>query len=143
MLSPEMLQRPTLGCNFASAIDDELREAFNDWNSRAVSFVPEERLLIFNPKDGWGSLFEFLDLREPKIFFPHVNKREDMTAVLTNQLSRGAFFDRLIFNILTLFILYAMLFIFHLTDDLTLFFLFVNITFMLSCLLTKTMQTMH
>ncbi len=129
----EVMFARTIGYNFATATDDDLREAFNDWNSRVISNVPAQRLLVYNPKDGWGPLCEFLDLREPKIPFPHVNKREDMTAVLTNQLSRGAFFDRLIFNILTIFIFCCIVFTFHMlsfvhfVDDFTYFFIFVNI----------------
>ncbi len=174
MLSPKMLQRPTigrrlahwesntssllslhevmlartLGYNFATATDNELREVFIDWNLRVITNVPGERLLIYNPKDGWGPLCEFLDLREPKMPFPHVNKREDMTAVLTNQLIRGAFFDRLIFNILTLIKFCCIISIFHmlpfvsLADEFTYFFLFVNITFILSCLSAKIIQSM-
>ncbi len=95
----EVMFARTLERNFATATDDDLREAFNDWNSRVISNVPAQRLLIYNPKDGWGPLS---GPSKPKMPFPHVNKRENMTTVLKNQLSRGVFFDRLIFNRLML-----------------------------------------
>ncbi len=85
----------TLGPNAANATDWELSEAFEYWNSRVISSIPQDKLLIYNPKEGWGPLCQFLGLPEPKVPFPHVNKREDvLTEVLHKQLKRGIIFDR-------------------------------------------------
>ncbi len=90
-----MLAR-TLGPNVTHAVDWELADAFEYWNSRVISSIPQDKLLVYNPKEGWGPLCEFLGLPEPKIPFPHVNKREDMlTEVLHKQLKRGIMFDRI------------------------------------------------
>ncbi len=36
--------------------------------------VPKEKLLVYNVKDGWGPLCEFLGVPEPEQEFPHLNK---------------------------------------------------------------------
>ncbi len=35
--------------------------------------VPKERLLVFDVKEGWGPLCEFLGVEEPDKPFPHLN----------------------------------------------------------------------
>ncbi len=97
----------TLGPNAANATDWELAEAFEYWNSRVVSSIPQDKLLVYNPNEGWGPLCEFLDLPEPKVPFPHVNKREDvLTEVLYKQHKRGIIFERrIVYAIVTLAII--------------------------------------
>jgi hypothetical protein len=40
--------------------------------------VPPERLLVFEAKDGWQPLCEFLGVPVPDVPYPRVNSREDM-----------------------------------------------------------------
>jgi hypothetical protein len=49
---------------------------FNEHNREVVRTVPPERLLIFNAKDGWEPLCEFLDLPVPSVPYPHLNQRD-------------------------------------------------------------------
>lgn len=95
-LHDAMLSR-TLGINYADATDEELQFAFQCWNSRVQASVPPEKLLIFNPKDGWGPLCAFFGIPEPSVAFPHVNRRSSMQEVLQKQLRLGRIYDYLIY----------------------------------------------
>ncbi len=39
---------------------------FNKWNAEVVASVPKDRLLVFQAKDGWGPLCEFLGVPVPE-----------------------------------------------------------------------------
>ncbi len=52
--------------------------AFNRHTEEVKRTVAEEQLLIFNVKEGWGPLCEFLDKPIPDESFPHVNRRSTM-----------------------------------------------------------------
>ena len=55
---------------------DALKETYTAHNSRVQEAIPEERLLMFNVKQGWKPLCEFLDVPVPEgIPFPHVHTR--------------------------------------------------------------------
>ena len=41
------------------------------------STVPEDKLLVYEVKDGWDALIKFLDKEEPFSVFPRTNKKED------------------------------------------------------------------
>ncbi len=43
---------------------------FNDWVEEVKRVVPKERLLVFEVKQGWKPLCEFLDLPIPEEDFP-------------------------------------------------------------------------
>ena len=44
--------------------------------------VPKEQLLIYNIKEGWGPLCEFLNVQIPRESFPHVNRRLSMKIMM-------------------------------------------------------------
>jgi hypothetical protein len=44
--------------------------------------VPKEKLLVYNVKDGWGPLCEFLGVPEPEQEFPHLNKGENFRGMM-------------------------------------------------------------
>ncbi len=48
---------------------------FEAWTQFVTDTVPAERLLVFNVKDGWTPLCEFLDQPIPSTPFPHINDR--------------------------------------------------------------------
>ena len=50
---------------------------FNQHNEEVLQTIPKEKLLIFNPKDGWEPLCRFLDLPVPQMPFPQSNKRDE------------------------------------------------------------------
>ena len=49
--------------------DEERKNSFNDWNQSVIDYVPSERLLVYQVKDGWGPLCKFLDKPEPSLPF--------------------------------------------------------------------------
>ena len=60
------------------AIDDGLEEStkfYNQWIEDVKATVPKERLLIFNVKQGWKPLCDFLEVPIPanNQSYPHVN----------------------------------------------------------------------
>lgn len=48
-------------------------KVFNDWTEEVKRSVPKEKLLIFEAKDGWKPLCEFLGKPIPDTPYPHVN----------------------------------------------------------------------
>ena len=59
---------------------------------RVKSAIPPERLLVFEPADGWAPLCEFLERDIPDAPFPHVNSTEEFRerARARNRRSEGA-----------------------------------------------------
>jgi len=58
--------------------DEERKNSFNDWNQSVIDYVPSERLLVYQVKDGWGPLCKFLDKPEPSLPFFFKNKTKNM-----------------------------------------------------------------
>ena len=46
---------------------------FNEWTAQVKAEIPADRLLVFEVKQGWGPLCEFLGVPEPEEPFPNVN----------------------------------------------------------------------
>jgi Sulfotransferase domain len=55
----------------------DLMKAFDDHVSAVKAAIPPERLLVFEVKEGWDPLCEFLELPVPPIAFPATNKKEE------------------------------------------------------------------
>ena len=60
---------------------------FENRNKEIIESVPEERLLVFKVKEGWGPLCEFLSLPVPDENFPHINSREETRALIEKMTS--------------------------------------------------------
>ena len=58
--------------------DEERKQKFNEWNKSVIDYVPENRLLVYEVKDGWQPLCKFLNVPVPKIPFPFKNKTKNM-----------------------------------------------------------------
>jgi hypothetical protein len=48
-------------------------KAYDAWNERMQAIIPPDRLLVFNVKDGYKPLCQFLGVPEPAQKFPHEN----------------------------------------------------------------------
>lgn len=75
------------GNRFHSGLFDVIGEGkeasvqfFNDWVDEVKRSVPEEKLLIFNVKEGWEPLCTFLNLPIPAGPFPNTNDSKMMKA---------------------------------------------------------------
>ena len=70
---------------FRSAVyagEDASVSFFNSWHNLIVSTVPKEKLLIYNVKDGWGPIVEFLDMDLPDEPFPDINDGITVTLIV-------------------------------------------------------------
>ncbi len=56
---------------------DEMARGFERWNQEVIDTVPSERLLVWNPKEGWEPLCEFLEVDVPDTPLPNVNDTEN------------------------------------------------------------------
>jgi hypothetical protein len=63
-----------------SRMDDRayMTDFFVRWNAAVIAEVPAERLLVFEARQGWQPLCEFLGVPIPEVPYPRVNSREDM-----------------------------------------------------------------
>lgn len=59
------------------------RAFMTDWfvkrNQVVIDALPAERLLVFQPKEGWEPLCAFLNVPIPQESFPRVNSRDEIT----------------------------------------------------------------
>ena len=53
---------------------------YNDWVNHVKKVVPSKRLLVFEAKQGWEPLCDFLEVPVPEGKFPHVNDTPTMLA---------------------------------------------------------------
>lgn len=53
--------------------DAGLADAMRRWNETVIDTVPAERLLVWNPAEGWAPLCEFLDVEVPTEPLPRLN----------------------------------------------------------------------
>ena len=74
-LNDELIWKRTFGGNFEDR--RHAIEVFERHNEEVKEHVPAERLLVYEVKDGWGPLCEFLGVEVPKAKpFPHLNDTE-------------------------------------------------------------------
>ena len=63
-----------------------MRKRYRIHNHRVKSIVPTDKLLVYNVKQGWKPLCDFLECDVPAIAFPH----ENIKAEITNTFMTGA-----------------------------------------------------
>jgi hypothetical protein len=51
---------------------------FERWNEEVKRRVPQDKLLVYEVREGWGPLCEFLGVEEPDEPFPHANDAAEM-----------------------------------------------------------------
>jgi hypothetical protein len=56
---------------------DEMAAGMERWNQEVIDTVPSDRLLVWNPKDGWEPLCELLEVDVPSEPLPDVNDTEN------------------------------------------------------------------
>ena len=56
---------------------DELVSAFCSHNDAVKEAIPADRLLVYEVKQGWGPLCDFLGVTVPDMDFPRTNHREE------------------------------------------------------------------
>tara|TARA_B110000116_G_scaffold192340_1_gene167287 strand:+ start:147 stop:878 length:732 start_codon:yes stop_codon:yes gene_type:complete len=73
----EMILGPK-GAFKGSKSDENRKKRFNEWNQSVIDYVPKDRLLVYQVKEGWEPLCHFLDKPVPDMPFPYKNKTENM-----------------------------------------------------------------
>ncbi len=58
--------------------DEELKQKFNEWNQSVIDYVPSDRLLVYQVKDGWDPICKFLNKPNPGTPFFYKNKTKNM-----------------------------------------------------------------
>ncbi|TGZ69152.1 hypothetical protein CRM22_003884 [Opisthorchis felineus] len=86
----------TLGSEYRTMTDGELITSYSNWINDVERSVDRSRLLIFHPEAGWGPLCNFLNLPQPDITYPHLNKRDFMVGVLTDLIHEGKLIEKII-----------------------------------------------
>ena len=65
------------------------KEVFLKHTEEVKSHVPAGQLLVYDVRDGWGPLCEFLGVPEPAEPLPHLNKRENFKTMLQGLIKTG------------------------------------------------------
>ncbi|MFK7801551.1 MAG: sulfotransferase family protein [Anaerolineae bacterium] len=79
----EMIWQGTFENNFA---DKPFAIAkFNAHNQAVIDSVPAEKLLVFEVKQGWEPLCQFLDVPVPSTPFPHLNDKKTFKRLILMQ----------------------------------------------------------
>jgi len=63
-------------------VSEEMAVKAEEWNQAVIDTVPSERLLVWNAKEGWDPLCDFLEVPVPSEPLPHVNDTENFQKVL-------------------------------------------------------------
>jgi len=62
---------------------DFMVDAFRRHNAAVQQAIPKERLLVYEPGQGWEPICEFLGVPVPASPFPHANSREEMATIMS------------------------------------------------------------
>lgn len=74
----EMANSVITNTGFPPDLDrDGLVQAFMAHNRAVIETIPKSQLLIFEVKQGWAPLCDFLDVSIPEVEFPRTNHREE------------------------------------------------------------------
>ena len=58
------------------------RKRYRIHNHRVKSDVPADKLLVYNVKEGWKPLCDFLECEIPTVAFPHENVKGEITQTI-------------------------------------------------------------
>jgi hypothetical protein len=62
-------------------------EVFERHNEEVKRRVPVERLLVYEVKEGWGPLCDFLEVEEPDKPFPHLNDTDTVRQMVRRRIT--------------------------------------------------------
>ena len=66
-----------------------LRKRYREHNHRVKSLVPPEKLLVYNVKQGWKPLCDFLGCEVPTIAFPHESIKGEIAEAPSSETRSG------------------------------------------------------
>ncbi|XP_031559252.1 uncharacterized protein LOC116295545 [Actinia tenebrosa] len=93
-----------------SNINESSKSAYRRHNERVMSTIPRDQLLVYNVKEGWKPLCEFLGVEVPDVPFPRVNMKSEVIPFLLNSSAVGRrIFKEVVFVVTLLVILLAVI----------------------------------
>lgn len=63
----------------------QLIDAFEHHNERVKQTIPDDRLLVYQVKEGWEPLCQFLNVPVPNTAFPRTNDREEFFRLVNGE----------------------------------------------------------
>jgi hypothetical protein len=84
-LNDRLIWEDTFGGNFEDR--QHAIEVFERHNEEVRHRVPVERLLVYEIKEGWGPLCDFLGVEEPNKPFPHLNATHTFRNVIRRRIT--------------------------------------------------------
>jgi hypothetical protein len=84
-LNDRLIWEDTFGGNFEDR--QHAIEVFERHNEEVKRGVPVERLLVYEIKEGWGTLCDFLGVEEPDKPFPHLNDTSTFRKVIRRRIT--------------------------------------------------------
>ena len=98
-----------------SAIAILYKKKYNEHNDRVQAVIPKEKLLVYNVKQGWGPLCEFLGVDVPSQEFPRANVASSVTLDNMRRMYRESMWQTIIYVFfpVMLIILSIMIYSFH------------------------------
>ncbi len=88
ILHPDLAHPPFIDRLVAAVLGDDphdgpaCRAAYEAHNAAVIAAVPADRLLVFEPGDGWAPLCAFLGVAVPDDPYPQVNSTADFQAMV-------------------------------------------------------------
>lgn len=76
------MTRKSINVHFGQDVPDHetLIKAYEAHNEQVIEAIPSERLLVYDVKEGWDPLCEFLGVSAPQGDFPRVNSSEEFAS---------------------------------------------------------------
>ncbi|XP_020904004.1 uncharacterized protein LOC110242367 [Exaiptasia diaphana] len=110
-LTPTGRKRITLmGLVYKKMHGDQDKEGFVEFyiehNARVNSTIPRDKLLVYNVKQGWEPLCEFLGVPVPDVPFPRLNVKDQL---IPNLLNSSEVAKRMLNELLALFVILVVL----------------------------------
>jgi hypothetical protein len=83
----ERFMTATVNEDFGDRIEDRefMTDYFRRWNDAVIAEVPPDKLLVFQARDGWAPLCDFLGVPVPPEPYPRVNSRESKNQRVAQQ----------------------------------------------------------
>lgn len=106
----EWLSKCLLEGFFGGRLSTNPKQEYLDYNERIQNLIPKEQLLIFDVKDGWAPLTEFLGVTPPEEPFPHVNDAEQSLIRSTTLGVPGLRCESSSFHVVVTYVTYGMMY---------------------------------
>jgi len=90
----------------------KMAQRYLEHNSRVKATIPRDQLLVYNVKQGWKPLCEFLGVDVPDVPFPRLNVRSGVIPDMINQSMVGKRVFNELMLIVTVVVLMAVMLVF-------------------------------